>query len=152
MTASTTWHTRAFNELSPIELYSLLRLRSAVFVVEQQCLFEDIDGKDATARHLIAIDNGEVVAYSRLYPPGVVYEEASIGRVATAMRVRRTGLGRELMTRSIGAIETHWGKVPIRIGAQAYLRTFYESFGFRVAGDGYIEDGIPHFQMLRPYW
>jgi len=132
------------------ELYEVLRLRTQVFVVEQQCVFQDMDGTDQRARHLLGTDEGGLVAYARLFAPGEYFEQASIGRVVTASSSRGTGIGRQLMTEAIRSVEHHWGAVPIRIGAQAYLQRFYESFGFERDGNDYIEDGIPHLHMIRP--
>lgn len=145
-----TWTLKAWAELSPAELYDLLQLRSEVFVVEQQCAFQDIDGHDQRAQHLLAYAaTGELAAYARLFGPGITYPEVSIGRVVTSPRHRRGGAGRELMRRAIEGCAQLYGPQPIRIGAQQYLQVFYESFGFRQQGAGYLEDGIPHIYMLR---
>ncbi|MFB9293704.1 GNAT family N-acetyltransferase [Persicitalea jodogahamensis] len=145
------WTLKTFPELSLDELYTLLRLRNEVFIVEQNCPFPDLDGKDQLCHHLLGLseDSSSLVAYTRVVPPGVIYDFASIGRVATALTVRRYGVGRELMRRSITAVEDLYGPVPIQIGAQRYLQKFYESFGFRQLGDMYLEDGIEHILMLR---
>ena len=144
-----TWRECGFSELTAHELYELLRLRTQVFVVEQRCVFQDMDGKDQHARHLLGTDGSELIAYARLFGPGEYFEQASIGRVVTALDSRRTGAGRRLMSEAISAVERHWGSVPMRIGAQSYLERFYESFGFKRDGDDYIEDGIPHLYMTR---
>jgi ElaA protein len=144
-----TWRDCSFAELSVHELYDVLRLRSAVFVVEQQCAFQDMDNLDIHARHLLGTSDGIVLAYARLFAPGACYPEASIGRVVTAQACRGTGAGRELMSEAIAAVERHWGTGPIRIGAQAYLEHFYASFGFQRDGENYVEDGIPHLYMVR---
>lgn len=145
----TEWRLKFFDDLSPHELYALLRLRSEVFVVEQTCVFLDMDDKDQGAHHLLGYRNGELVACTRLLPPGLTYADASIGRVVTSSAVRRSGLGRELMTRSIEEAYTLFGHVPLKLGAQLYLKGFYESFGFLQSGPGYLEDGIPHIPMVR---
>jgi ElaA protein len=143
------WRECHFSELSVHELYDVLQLRSAVFVLEQQCLYPDMDNQDFHARHLLGVADGIVLAYARLFAPGKVYTQASIGRVVTAQACRRTGVGRQLLREAIAAVERNWGAVPIRIGAQLYLTGFYESFGFKRDGEEYIEDGIPHVHMLR---
>lgn len=132
------------------ELYALLQLRSAVFVVEQACPFQDLDGQDQAAHHLLGYaDTGELAAYARLFGAGISYAQASIGRVVTAPRYRRFGLGRQLLQRAIAQCDTLFGAQPIKIGAQLYLKAFYESFGFVQQGGGYLEDGISHIYMLR---
>lgn len=142
------WICKRFDELLLQELYSILRLRNEVFVVEQQCIFQDADNKDQHCHHLMGIINNELVAYTRLLPPGLAYEEASIGRVVNSPLVRNTGVGKELMRRSVIELYQLWGKQPIRIGAQLYLKKFYESFGFQQVSDIYLEDGIDHIEML----
>lgn len=143
-----TWHDRAFDELTRDELYAIIALRERVFVVEQKCAYLDADGVDRQSRHLWAQDGGEIVAYLRLIPPGVTYDETAIGRVIVAQHMRGTGLGRELMRRGLAAA----GAVPVRLGAQAHLERFYAELGFRRVSDVYDEDGIPHIQMLRETW
>jgi ElaA protein len=142
----TTWHIRAFGELTAPELYAIVNLRERVFVVEQKCVYLDADGLDPDCRHVWAARGADVIAYLRIVPAGVKYAELAIGRVVTAPEARGTGLGRELMQRGIAAA----GAVPIRIGAQAHLEAFYESLGFRRASEPYDEDGIAHIEMLRP--
>ncbi len=145
------WTTKPFDALTLAELYALLQLRSEVFVVEQTCVFQDIDGHDQAAYHLLGhTATGELAAYARLFAPGRSYEQVSIGRVITSPRYRRTGLGRTLLTRAIAECEALFGAQPIKIGAQCYLQAFYESFGFVPQGEPYLEDGIPHLYMLRP--
>jgi ElaA protein len=143
------WHVSHFSELSAHDVYDILQLRSAVFVLEQECLYQDADNHDFATYHLLGRKDGIVLAYARLFAPGQFYEEASIGRVLTAKACRRTGAGRELMGEAIKAVEDLWGPAPIRIGAQAYLQAFYENFGFIRAGENYLEDGIAHLPMLR---
>ncbi|HUC82417.1 MAG TPA: GNAT family N-acetyltransferase [Flavisolibacter sp.] len=144
-----TWLLKKFADLTPFELYAALQLRSEVFVVEQNCVFLDADDKDQDAYHLLGCQQNKLVAYTRLLPAGVAYAEVSIGRVVTAPAVRRTGAGRLLMQESINKSYDLFGINPIKIGAQLYLKTFYESFGFVQTGDPYIEDGIPHIYMLK---
>jgi len=145
------WTLRPFAVLSVPELYALLQLRSAVFVVEQTCAFQDIDGHDVDAHHLLGrTEAGELVAYARLFPAGRSYPEASIGRVAVALAFRRYGLGQELMREALARCVAQWGPQPIQIGAQLYLREFYRSFGFEQVGAVYLEDDIEHIHMLRP--
>jgi ElaA protein len=147
------WQWRAFDALSVAELYAALALRSAVFVVEQACVFLDLDGHDADARHLLgfadtADPNAQLIAYLRLLAPGHKYAEPSIGRVIAAPAYRGMGLGRAAMHEALLHARALYPGQPIRIGAQEYLRAFYESFGFRVASPSYDEDGIPHIEML----
>lgn len=142
------WTCTRFEDLSPAVLYEILKLRSEVFVVEQQCVFLDMDDKDQGAWHLTGRYEDRLVAYTRLLPPGLTYSEASIGRVVSSPSVRRMGFGRELMEVSIRQLWTLFGKQNIRIGAQLYLEQFYGSFGFIRQGDVYIEDEIPHIKML----
>lgn len=143
------WTLKPYHQLLTDELYSILQLRSAVFVVEQSCAFQDMDNKDKLAWHLMGWQDQQLVAYTRLLPPGAAYTCASIGRVVTASVARRTGAGRELMTRSIAETERLFGKGPIKIGAQLYLREFYQSLGFEQTSDIYDEDGIDHIEMIR---
>ena len=154
MSAAPRFRCLPFGELDAAALYALLRLRSAVFVVEQQCVFLDMDDRDAAALHLLgdlASDGGatRLVAAARLFAPGLCYPEASIGRVVTAPDARGTGLGRALMQRAIGECAARWPSAPIRIGAQRYLERFYSELGFVIDGAPYLEDGIPHIEMVR---
>ena len=143
------WRLKKFEELTPLELYALLQLRSEVFVVEQNCVFLDADDKDQGSFHLMGYINNKVVAYTRLVPPGYIYEQTSIGRVVTAPSVRRNGAGKLLMQESIAACYQLFGNSPIKIGAQFYLKTFYEGLGFQQISDIYLEDGIEHIYMLK---
>ena len=143
------WSCKKFADLSVDELYAILALRSTVFVVEQQCVFLDIDYKDQPGHHLMAWNAEKLVAYSRLLPAAVAYPQASIGRVVTASTVRGSGVGRQLMQRSIEMCYALYGKQPLRIGAQFHLRHFYASFGFKQVSEVYDEDGIDHIQMLK---
>ena len=142
------WTCRHFDQLTPAELYGILRLRSEVFVVEQRCIFQDADNNDQAAWHLMGMSNDFLVACSRLLPAGITYKEASIGRIITSPSARGLGFGKELMQRSMELLFQIVGPVPIRIGAQLYLKQFYESFGFVQASDMYLEDGIEHIEML----
>ncbi|MGI4759129.1 MAG: GNAT family N-acetyltransferase [Janthinobacterium lividum] len=145
-----TWTTKPFDSLTLPELYALLQLRSEVFVVEQTCAFQDIDGLDQVAHHLLGhTETGELAAYARLFGPGHSYAQASIGRVVSSPRYRRFGLGRQLLGQALGQCAALFGPQPIKIGAQLYLQAFYESFGFVQQGEGYLEDGIPHIYMVR---
>lgn len=142
------WIYKPFNELTTIELYAILQLRSEVFVVEQNCVYQDIDGKDTKSTHLMAWHNDKLVAYTRLVPPGVSFTEASIGRVITSPFYRGLGIGITLLEKSIAHILVTYDTNKIRIGAQLYLKKFYEGFGFVAEGDEFLEDGIPHIEML----
>jgi ElaA protein len=143
------WRLKHFNDLTPHELYGLLQLRETVFVVEQNCPYLDADGKDTKAWHLIGLVEEKIVATARIIPAGVSYDEPSIGRVVSHPSLRMTGVGKELMKRSLEHCEKLFGHQPVRIGAQKYLKRFYESFGFVDVGEEYLEDGIPHLIMLR---
>ena len=142
------WICKPFEDLSPKELYAILQLRNEVFVVEQNCVFQDADDKDQLCWHLMGWIGDQLVAYTRLVPKGVSYNETSIGRVVTFPKMRKSGIGKELMKRSIQMIFELWGRQPIRIGAQIYLRRFYESFGFQQCSNIYLEDNIEHIQMI----
>jgi ElaA protein len=143
------WKCESFQELSTEELYQILRLRSEVFVVEQQCIWLDCDNKDQESYHLMGWQGKELYAYTRILPAGLTYPEISIGRVATSQKARGTGIGRILMQKSLDTIESVFGKQVIKIGAQLYLQKFYESLGFAQTSEVYIEDGIDHIEMLR---
>ncbi len=158
------WQWTSFANLRIDDLYALLQLRSAVFVVEQNCVFQDLDGFDAQAMHLLGFAAGsgaglasgsakqpqpQLLAYARCFPAGLKFSEASIGRVLTAPAARGTGLGHELIDRAVNALCTQWGAQPIRIGAQAHLLNFYAAHGFVDQGRPYLEDGIAHLEMLR---
>jgi ElaA protein len=143
------WVLKTFDALTPHELYAILQLRNAVFVVEQSCVFQDADDKDQSSHHLMGFDNDNLIAYTRLLPPGLAYAQASIGRVVTAQALRRYGVGKKLMQQSIDSVYELFGAGAIKIGAQLYLRHFYESFGFVQTGAPYLEDGIEHIYMLK---
>jgi len=147
MTSSIKWKIKRFNELSLDELYSLLKLRSHVFVVEQNCVYQDIDGKDQKALHLLGEYNEEIVAYARLFKSGDYFENASIGRVVIHPDARDKKFGHEMMREAIKGIETHFGEKQITISAQLYLKKFYESHNFIQTSEMYLEDDIPHIEM-----
>jgi ElaA protein len=143
------WVLKHFNELTPHELYFIMQLRNEVFVLEQNCIYQDADGKDPKAYHLMGFnENGQIMAYTRLLPAGISYVEPSIGRVVTHADVRRSGAGKELMKQSINTCFNLFGQQNIRIGAQLYLLSFYESLGFKQIGKVYLEDGIEHIEMI----
>ena len=144
------WRFAHFDELSGREVHDLYQLRVGVFVLEQNCAFQDVDGVDPRCWHLLGRSGAELAAYCRFVPAGIKFDEASIGRVITSPAVRRTGAGRELMGEAIKRADKLWPGQPIRIGAQAHLERFYGEFGFAKVSDPYIEDGIPHIEMLRP--
>ncbi len=148
------WFCKTFDALTVREHYAILSARSEVFVVEQRCVYLDPDGKDTQAQHLFALDDGaqgrqQVAAYMRLLPPGVSYEEASLGRVLTGSAYRGQGLGQELLNRGLLHANKLWPDAALRIGAQAHLQKLYASAGFATVGEPYDEDGIPHIDMVR---
>jgi len=143
------WSLKKVHELTLDELYAILQLRSKVFIVEQNCIYNDVDGKDQLAWHLTGTEDGNLIAYTRILPPGIVYQEPAIGRVVTSPSQRNSGLGRQLMTRSIEHCENLFGYTSITLSAQTYLKKFYESLGFFATGDEYLDDGIPHIEMTR---
>ena len=142
------WYCKDFTSLLPEELYQAMRLRNAVFVVEQNCVFQDADNKDQSSYHFMAWNDEKLVAYARIVPPGIIYEQASIGRVVTSPSVRHNSIGKELMKKSIESIHKLFGVVSIKIGAQLYLQKFYSSFGFQQTSNVYLEDGIEHIEMI----
>jgi ElaA protein len=147
------WKLAAFDALTVPELYAVLQLRAEVFVVEQNCIFQDMDGADDQAMHLLGSQNvqgqGEqLVAYARLFPAGIKFAEASIGRVVTRGSARGGGLGHVLIQQAVAAVHSQWGQQPIRIGAQARLKAYYRQHGFVDMGVPYIEDGIDHIEMV----
>jgi ElaA protein len=144
------WRFAPFEELTPREVHDLLQLRAEVFVVEQDCPFQDVDGVDPASWHLLGTRGGALIAYCRLIAAGIKFAEPSIGRVVTLPALRGTGCGRELMAEALRRADTLWPGKPIRIGAQHRLERFYEDFGFATASAPYDEDGILHIEMLRP--
>jgi len=143
------WKIKRFEALTIDDLYNLLQLRSEVFVVEQNCVYQDIDGKDQKALHLIGEDKDKIVAYARLFKPSDYFEQASIGRVVVKETSRSNKLGHILMREAIQAIETHFSATKITISAQLYLKNFYESHGFIQTSEMYLEDDIPHIEMKK---
>ncbi|WP_417201056.1 GNAT family N-acetyltransferase [Bizionia sp.] len=141
--------TKTFQELTRDELYQLLQLRSEVFVVEQDCVYQDIDGKDDKALHVLGFKNNKVVAYTRIFKPGFYFDEASIGRVVVKNFERKNQYGYAIMKASISAIKNIYNETTIKISAQTYLKTFYTNLGFQEVGKGYLEDGIPHIGMVK---
>jgi ElaA protein len=146
------WKFAAFDELTLRELYELLQLRTEVFTVEQNCVFQDIDGADDQAMHLLGTQNNQqnnqLVAYARCFPAGVKFAEASIGRVVTRSLARGSGLGHLLIQQALSSVCGLWGPQPIRIGAQARLKAYYSGHGFVDVGVPYVEDGIDHLEMV----
>lgn len=144
------WQLKKLKELSPIKLYNIMQLRAEVFVIEQKCLYQDADGKDAKSFHLTGYDlNDNLVAYARILPAGLSYKEVSIGRVVVPKKLRKKKVGMNLMMKALDSVYKIYGNVPIRIGAQCYLKSFYEDLGFIPEGKEYIEDNIPHIIMVK---
>ena len=145
------WTYCRFSELGVDDLYDALALRAQVFVVEQACIFQDADGVDRHSGHLLGRDEaGALLAYLRVVDPGVKYAEASIGRVITTLATRGSGLGRALVAQGVARCTAAWPGQAMRINAQSRLERFYGDFGFARDGADYIEDGIPHCEMVRP--
>lgn len=140
---------KRFNELSTVELYNLLQLRSEVFVVEQNCVYQDIDGKDEKALHVLGYYQGDLAAYARLFNKGCYFDETSIGRVVVSPKYRDKKFGHDLMKTAIEAISEFYNEKEITISAQEYLQKFYESHGFVKISEMYLEDDIPHIRMRR---
>jgi len=141
--------TKNFTELTTKELYELLQLRSEVFVVEQDCVYQDIDGKDQKSLHVLGYKNEELVAYTRIFKPGDYFEKASIGRVVVAENQRQHKFGYAIMKASIEVVKTHYNTSEIKISAQTNLKSFYNNLDFFEIGEEYLEDGIPHIAMLK---
>ncbi|SHI86197.1 GNAT family N-acetyltransferase [Flavobacterium haoranii] len=140
---------KRFNELSTVELYNLLQLRSEVFVVEQNCVYQDIDAKDEKALHVLGYYQGDLAAYARLFNKGYYFDETSIGRVVVSPKYRDKKFGHDLMKTAIEAISEFYNEKEITISAQEYLQKFYESHGFVKTSEMYLEDEIPHIRMRR---
>ncbi|MDR5591353.1 GNAT family N-acetyltransferase [Christiangramia sp. SM2212] len=140
---------KKFSELKLTELYDILQLRSEVFVVEQDCVYQDIDGKDSEALHIIGYKQDKIVAYTRCFKPGYYFEEAAIGRVIVKESERKFGYGHEIMKASDKAIQENFNTSNIKLSAQQYLIKFYNSHGYKTIGEGYLEDGIPHIAMVK---
>ncbi|WP_026896147.1 GNAT family N-acetyltransferase [Clostridiisalibacter paucivorans] len=139
---------KKFSELTVEELYNILKIRNEVFVVEQQCVYQDCDGKDQESYHLVAMDNERVIGYLRIPNKNVSYMEVSIGRVLVTADVRGKGIAKDIMANAIDFIINELKENKIRISAQSYLEEFYESLGFIKVSKEYLEDGIPHIEML----
>lgn len=140
---------KEFRELSLEELYQVLKLRSEVFVVEQDCVYQDIDGKDQKALHVLGVKNNKIIAYTRCFDREIYFSEAAIGRVVVEKSQRKHGYGHQIMKASIAAIKERYDTQAIKLSAQQYLIKFYESHGFCTTGTGYLEDGIPHIAMVK---
>jgi ElaA protein len=140
---------KSFQELSKLELYNILKLRAEVFIVEQNCVYQDIDDKDFKALHVFLKQSDQIVGYTRIFWPGDYFKEASIGRVVVSKNTRHKNYGSNLMLASIDAIYKKMKTKKIKISAQTYLKNFYNSFGFYEKGNEYLEDGIPHIAMLK---
>ncbi|MCR8667254.1 GNAT family N-acetyltransferase [Aestuariibaculum sp. M13] len=140
---------KAFDELTVHELYNILQLRSEVFVVEQNCVYQDVDAKDEKALHILGFKHDKIVAYARIFKPGDYFEFSSIGRVVVHLNERDFKYGYDIMKAAIEAIKTHFNESTIRLSAQLYLKNFYNNLGFVEVGESYLEDDIPHIAMVR---
>ncbi len=140
---------KTFQELTTKELYDLLQLRSEVFVVEQDCVYQDVDGKDQKALHVLGLKNGNIIAYTRAFKPGYYFKEASIGRVVVKESERQYKYGYDIMNASINAVKNNYNTSEIRISAQTHLKRFYNNLEFNEVGEEYLEDGIPHINMIK---
>ncbi len=143
-----TWILKKFEKLTPHELYAVIQLRNEVFVVQQNCVYQDADNKDQASYHLMGWKHDKLVTYSRIIPPGIAYSEPSIGRVVTSPSARGNGIGKALMQESIDQVYKLFDTASIKIGAQVYLLQFYSSLGFQRTSDIYLEDGIEHVEMI----
>lgn len=144
------WKLKKFNELTLDEFHDILKLRIDIFVVEQNCPYSELDNKDKFAFHFFGIDtNNKIIAYTRIFKPGDYYKEAALGRVIVSQDYRNQKLGYKLIEKTIKEMQQLFGNTPIKIGAQTYLKKFYESFGFQQINDEYTEDGIPHIYMIK---
>lgn len=141
--------TKTFNELSNTELYQIMRLRSEVFVVEQDCVYQDLDNKDQKALHVVGSKDDKVVAYTRIFKPGDYFKNTSIGRVVVAADQRKYGYGKQIMEASLEVIKERFPNTIVEISAQTYLLKFYTELGFERIGEEYLEDGIPHVKMIK---
>lgn len=142
------WQIKSFEQLNNLHLYKILQLRINVFMLEQDCLYPECDDKDIYSYHLFGIDENEVIAYARLIPPSIAYTQASIGRVIVAKNHRGNQLGTQLMQRAIDKLENDYPSTDIKISAQAHLQKFYQNLGFKVNSEPYLEDNIPHIEMI----
>ena len=145
------WKLKKFEQLTPFELYAIMQLRSEVFVVEQNCVFLDLDNIDLLCRHLMGYDGNTLVAYARLMDKNIKYNMMSIGRVVTSPAHRSKGFGKELMKQAIDDLIKLFGSASVKIGAQLYLKNFYESFGFKQSSEVYLEDDIEHIEMIKNF-
>jgi len=145
------WKCRRFEQLNNDQLYELIKLRVDIFVVEQECPYPELDEKDRVidTHHLTAYQDSKIVAYARLLPPGVSYPDSSIGRFAVDDSLRHQGIGTLLMKNCLEQVAILWPDDDIRVSAQSYLKEFYQSFGFTQTSESYLEDGIPHIEMLK---
>lgn len=142
------WKLKRFEDLSIDELYKILQARMSVFVIEQKCFYSELDGKDQVAYHLFKEEGEEVVAYLRIFSSGLVYPQASFGRVFVQKEYRNQGIAQELIKRALYFMQTQLHEKAIKIQAQAYLQTFYASFGFKAVSEVYLDDDIPHVDMI----
>ena len=140
---------KTYNELTLDELYGLLQLRVEVFCVEQNCVYQDLDGKDKKAIHVIGYKENTIVAYTRIFKPGDYFNEASIGRVVVAKNERQHKYGYDIMEASIKTVKDYFNETAIKLSAQSYLIKFYNNLGFKEVGEEYLEDDIPHIKMIR---
>lgn len=140
---------KIFNELTTQELYDLLQLRSEIFVIEQDCVYQDIDGKDQKALHVLGFKNNKLVAYARIFKPEDYFKEASIGRVLVSKNERQHKYGYDIINASIKAVKDFYNETKIILAAQTYLKSFYNNLGFIEKGEEYLEDGIPHIEMIK---
>ena len=140
---------KSFNELSVEELYHILQLRSEIFVVEQNCVYQDMDDKDQKALHVLGKKNKKIIAYTRIFKPGDYFDISSIGRVIVAKSERQYGYGYGIMNASINAIKQNFKESKIKLSAQCYLKKFYNNLGFIEVGEEYLEDDIPHICMIK---
>lgn len=140
---------KTFEELSNTELYQIMRLRSEVFVVEQDCIYQDLDNKDQKALHVLGVKNQNVVAYTRVFMPGDYFKNTSIGRVVVEKEERKFGYGKVIMEASLEEIKKRFPESSIELSAQTYLIKFYNDLGFKTSGEEYLEDGIPHIRMIK---
>lgn len=142
---------KTYNELTLDELHDILQLRAEVFVVEQDCVYQDIDGKDRKALHIIGSINNQIIAYTRCFEPGMYFVEAAIGRVVVSKPNRKDGYGHRIMEASIKAIQDRYKTTLIALSAQTYLESFYQTHSFTSVGESYLEDGIPHIKMIKKH-
>ena len=145
------WQIKKYNELTTDEIYEILRVRNEVFVVEQKCPYQDCDSKDKSAYHLFSMEDGNIISYLRVLEKGISYKEISIGRVLVAKNARGKGLAKEGISKAINFIRNNLKEASIRISAQAYLISFYKTLGFSEVSEVYLEDDIPHIEMLYLY-